>query len=121
MDEELRQTLRRVEWLLAEVGTLAREIDAELAALDASGPETATYRGVPTEGGASRWRMASEVVDDGEELVQVERLGQVAGGPDLFCAALGVLDGRDHDHRGMGLRLRPVGPGEAPAVDSGHV
>ena len=121
MDEELQQALRRVEWLLAEVGSLVREIDAELVALDDSGPETATCAGTPIEGGASRWRIASEVAYDGEELVEVERLGQVAGGPDLFCAALGVLDGRDHDHRGVGLRLRPVGPSEAPAIDSGHV
>lgn len=124
MDERLQHTVRRVEQLLVEADVLIGEIDVALAAPlvlgcagDLTGPPGGDVQGVRTSGSPA----AGEALDHGEELPEVEGLGQVPDGPDLRGATLGVLGGGDYDHRGVGPWLFLVGPGETPAVNSGHV
>lgn len=59
------------------------------------------------------------LLDDGEQVVQVERLREKPGRAELRSQALGVVAPRYHDNRRVETTERQL-TDEAPAIEHGH-
>jgi hypothetical protein len=60
------------------------------------------------------------LVDDSQEIVEGERLGEVPGSVDLGGTASGILGSGEHDDAGAWFWGGPVDAGQFPAVHNRH-